>query len=156
AADHLQLLVLLVVERASQPLQDDAGEADDGVEGGAQLVAHGGQEGGLDAVGGLGLLPPLALGLGPAALGHVAADAKDLDDPPLVVSDYPVGPGDPDALTAAADVLVGVLLERLRSGADVVHEPAQVAAAAFDVGHNRAEDVLPLDLLGGVAEELLP
>src|SRR5258708_3485908 len=40
----LELLLLILIERAGQPHQQRAGEADDGVERSAQLVAHGGEE----------------------------------------------------------------------------------------------------------------
>ena len=53
-SDHAELLGLLRVQRPGQPLQQEAGEADDRVERRAQLVGHGGQEGGLQAVGGFG------------------------------------------------------------------------------------------------------
>ena len=43
--DHAHLLGLLEIERSRQPLQQDTGEANDGVERRAQFVAHGGQKG---------------------------------------------------------------------------------------------------------------
>ena len=43
--DHAHLLGLLEIERPRQPLQQDTGEADDGVERRAQFMAHGGQKG---------------------------------------------------------------------------------------------------------------
>ncbi len=42
--DHPQLLALLLIQRTRDLLEDDPGEADDGVEGGAQLVGHRGQK----------------------------------------------------------------------------------------------------------------
>ena len=53
--NHGHLLVLLLVQRPGQPLEHDAGKADDGVERRAQFMGHGGQKGGFDPVGRLGL-----------------------------------------------------------------------------------------------------
>ena len=41
---------MLVVQRSGQPLEQDAGEADDGVERGSQFMAHGGDEHGFEPV----------------------------------------------------------------------------------------------------------
>ena len=62
---HLHLLGLFLVQRARQPLEQDAGEPDDGVERRAQLVGHGGEKGGLEAIGGFRLgLRPQEVGIG--------------------------------------------------------------------------------------------
>ena len=67
--DVVGVLELPVVQVAKGLVAEDLGEADDGIERGAQLVAHAGEELALGAVGGLGgvlgllqrLLHPLAL-----------------------------------------------------------------------------------------------
>jgi hypothetical protein len=90
-----ELLELLGVERAGEALDEDAGETDDRVERGAQLVAHCGEKLGLEAVelaqAGVGgsalgeeLLELAALMaqavLGAAPCGDVLDDAADLHD----------------------------------------------------------------------------
>jgi len=58
----LRVLVLLVGQGAEHPLEQHLGEADDGVEGRAQLMGHVGEELGLVAAGGFEL-PALVLDL---------------------------------------------------------------------------------------------
>ena len=53
ATHHAELFRLLGGQGAGEPLEDDPCEADDRVERSAKLVRHRGEEGGLDAVGGL-------------------------------------------------------------------------------------------------------
>src|SRR4051794_21008125 len=50
AMHHSELLLLLLVKRPSESLAQDASKAQDRVERGAQLVAHGGEELALEAV----------------------------------------------------------------------------------------------------------
>ncbi len=73
-----QLLILIGSQRAGQLHQQGAGEADDGVQGGAQLMAHAGQKA---VFGQVGLCQLLVLFLqcpiGALALGDVPDGAAD-------------------------------------------------------------------------------
>src|SRR5512138_1787592 len=88
-----------------------------------------------------------------AARRDVATDAQDADRLAARVALDAIRPGDPYALAVAAHVLVDVLLERLRRGADLIHQRFEIAAAAFGFGHERADDVPTDDFFFRVAEE---
>src|SRR5690606_1177419 len=76
-----------------------------------------------------------------AARRDVATDAQDADRLAARVALDAIRPGDPYALAVAAHVLVDVLLERLRRGADLIHQRFEIAAAAFGFGHVHGDDV---------------
>ena len=78
----------------------DLGHAEDAVERGADLVAHGGQEGALGDVGGLGVVPGAHHGLlGQLALGDVLHGAQHPQRPPGFVLVQVGRALDPDLLT---------------------------------------------------------
>ena len=74
-----------------------------------------------DAVFEAGLGRPQFL-LRPFLRSDVGADAQDFSHIALRVERDLVGPGDPDPLAVAADVLVDVLFKRGRIPADLVHQ----------------------------------
>ena len=78
--DLLQVGEEVVEPAVGRLLLEQLGVQDDGVERGAQLVAHVGQELALGAVGDLGRLPGLV------QLAHVAEDADGADHPPVRVA----------------------------------------------------------------------
>src|SRR5690606_15034066 len=71
AAHHLKLLALLGIERTGQLLEQDAREADDGIERRTQLVRHRREKSRLDAVRGLGAMAAFAFRFDANAIGDV-------------------------------------------------------------------------------------
>ena len=74
--------------RRQVALQRQQGEADDGVQGGADLMAHVGQKLGLGGVGGVRrVLGTLQLLRHPPPFGHILLDGDEMADGPLLVAD---------------------------------------------------------------------
>ena len=125
------------------------GHAEDGIEGGANLMAHVGQEGGLGAVGGLGPLPCLAL------LGDIDVDTDESSWRPVAVAQG-LGQGqDPDIVTVLVTQAMDVLVD-LRGAAEVGRR--QFPGVGQVIGMDAGLPFLTLlaQFVGAIADDGLP
>ena len=146
-ADHGQVLALFGGEGG---VEDQFGHAEDGVQRGADLVAHAGQEGALGPVGGLGgRFGLFAVFFGGFLGGDVPEDDLRADDVSGGVADG--GLHDVDvADLAVLLVLLGILEDLPRFG-----DPAVVAAVFLgQIGRIEVEIAFSEDLFGGLSQQL--
>ena len=93
------------------------------------------------------------LPLRPLVFSQIVANAKDLDNVPLIVLDRPMGPGNPDDFTVGPNVLHYVGRIAIRVLLKALNYLFQVAGGRIIIRQDGLVHIVPQDLLLRITEE---